>query len=233
MLGTIVNAAAIILGGALGLLFGHSMPEKMNSTIIQGLGLAVLLVGIDMALQTNNSLVVIGSLVIGGAIGECIDIEKKLKSLGTWMEKKFTSGEDGRFTRAFISASLIYCIGAMSITGSIESGIKGNHSILMVKSLLDGTTAIVFAASMGAGVLASAIPVLLYQGAITLAAALLQNVLSQPIITEMSATGGLLIVGIGLNILQIKEISPSGDFCRHSIKPSCCVLKVMRKRQVV
>lgn len=206
MLGTIVNAAAIILGGALGLLFGHSMPEKMNSTIIQGLGLAVLLVGIDMALQTNNSLVVIGSLVIGGVIGECIDIEKKLKSLGTWMEKKFTSGEDGRFTRAFISASLIYCIGAMSITGSIESGIKGNHSILMVKSLLDGTTAIVFATSMGAGVLASAIPVLLYQGAITLAAGLLQNVLSQPIITEMSATGGLLIVGIGLNILQIKEI---------------------------
>lgn len=207
MLGTIVNAAAIILGGALGLLFGHSMPEKMNSTIIQGLGLAVLLVGIDMALQTNNSLVVIGSLVIGGAIGECIDIEKKLKSLGTWMEKKFTSGEDGRFTRAFISASLIYCIGAMSITGSIESGIKGNHSILMVKSLLDGTTAIVFATSMGAGVLASAIPVLLYQGAITLAASLLQNVLTQPIITEMSATGGLLIVGIGLNILQIKEIN--------------------------
>lgn len=206
MLGTIVNAAAIILGGALGLLFGHSMPEKMNSTIIQGLGLAVLLIGIDMALQTNNSLVVIGSLVIGGVIGECIDIEKKLKSLGTWMEKKFTSGEDGRFTRAFISASLIYCIGAMSITGSIESGINGNHSILMVKSLLDGTTAIVFATSMGAGVLASAIPVLLYQGAITLAAGLLQNVLSQPIITEMSATGGLLIVGIGLNILQIKEI---------------------------
>lgn len=207
MLGTIVNAAAIIMGGALGLLFGHSMPEKMNSTIIQGLGLAVLLVGIDMALQTNNSLVVIGSLVIGGAIGECIDIEKKLKNLGTWMEKKFTSGEDGRFTRAFISASLIYCIGAMSITGSIESGIKGNHSILMVKSLLDGTTAIVFATSMGAGVLASAIPVLLYQGAITLAASLLQDVLTQPIITEMSATGGLLIVGIGLNILQIKEIN--------------------------
>ncbi|NLX91542.1 MAG: DUF554 domain-containing protein [Firmicutes bacterium] len=206
MLGTIVNATAIILGGALGLLFGHAMPEKMNSTIMQGLGLAVLLVGIDMALQTNNSLVVIGSLVIGGVIGEWIDIEKKLKSFGTWMENKFISGEDGRFTRAFISASLIYCIGAMSITGAIESGIKGNHSILMVKSLIDGTTAIVFATSMGAGVLASAIPVLLYQGAITLAAGLLQNVLSQPIITEMSATGGLLIVGIGLNILQIKEI---------------------------
>ncbi len=206
MLGTIINAAAIILGGALGLLFGNAMPEKMNKTIIQGLGLAILLVGADMALKTNNSLVVICSLVIGGVIGECIDIEKKLKNLGTWMENKFASGEDGRFTRAFVSASLIYCIGAMAITGSIESGIKGNHSILMVKSLLDGTTAIVFAASMGIGVLASAIPVFLYQGAITLAAGLLKDILSQAIITEMSATGGLLIIGIGLNILEIKEI---------------------------
>lgn len=206
MLGTIVNSAAIILGGALGLLFGKAMPEKMNKTIIQGLGLAVLLVGADMALKTNNSLVVICSLVIGGVIGECIDIEKRLKNLGIWMEDKFARGEDGRFTRAFVSASLIYCIGAMAITGSIESGIKGNHSILMVKSLLDGTTAIVFAASMGMGVLASAIPVFLYQGAITLAAGFLKDILSQAIITEMSATGGLLIIGIGLNILEIKEI---------------------------
>ena len=149
MLGTIVNSAAIILGGALGLLFGKAMPEKMNKTIIQGLGLAILLVGADMALKTNNSLVVICSLVIGGVIGECIDIEKRLKNLGIWMEDKFARGEDGRFTRAFVSASLIYCIGAMAITGSIESGIKGNHSILMVKSLLDGTTAIVFAAHDG------------------------------------------------------------------------------------
>ena len=150
-----------------------------------------------MALQTNNSLVVIGSLVIGGVIGEWIDIEKKLKSFGTWMENKFISGEDGRFTRAFISASLIYCIGAMSITGAIESGIKGNHSILMVKSLIDGTTAIVFATSMGAGVLASQFRCFYIKEQLPWRPVLLRMFFPQPIITEMSATGGLLIVGIG------------------------------------
>ena len=206
MLGTIVNAAAIILCGALGLFLGHAMPEKMKSTLIQGLGFAVLLIGGSMALQTNNAFVVIISLVIGGVIGGLIDIEQKFKNFGAWMEFKFAQGEGGHFTKAFVSASLLYCVGAMAIMGSIESGVKGDHSILMVKSLLDGMTSIVFASSMGIGVLASAVSVFLYQGAITLTAGLLQDVLTQSIITEMSATGGLLIVGIGLNILEIKEI---------------------------
>ena len=206
MLGTIVNTAAIILGGALGLLFGHTLPEKMKLTLIQGIGLAVLLIGGSMALQTNNALVVIGSLVIGGVIGELIDIELRLKNFGNWMENKMGRNEDGRFTKAFVSTSLIFCVGAMAIMGAIESGLKGNHTILIAKSMLDGISAIVFASSMGIGVLAAAIPVFLYQGLITLAASLLQGVISQPIITEMSATGGLLIFAIGLNILEIKEI---------------------------
>ncbi|MGE5397763.1 MAG: DUF554 domain-containing protein [Chitinophagales bacterium] len=205
MLGTIVNTGAIILGGAIGLLFGNALPEKMKSTVIQGIGLAVLLIGGSMALKTNNALVVIASLVIGGVIGELIDIELRLKNLGAWMESKVARGEDGRFTRAFVSTSLIFCVGAMAIMGSIEDGLRGNHTILFAKSMLDGITAIVFASSMGMGVLASAIPVLLYQGAITLAAGLLQGT-PQVIITEMSATGGLLIFAIGLNILEIKEI---------------------------
>ncbi len=206
MLGTIINTAAIILGGVLGLLFGHALSENMKVTVIQGLGLAVLLIGGSMALQTNNPLIVILSLVIGGVIGELIDIELRLKNFGLWMENRFGRGEDGRFTRAFVSTSLIFCVGAMAIMGSIESGLTGNHSILIAKSLLDGITAMVFASSMGIGVLAAAIPVLLYQGAITLASSSLQDVLSQQIVTEMSATGGLLIFAIGLNILDIKEI---------------------------
>lgn len=206
MLGTILNAAAIILGGALGVLFGQALAEKMKITLIQGLGLAVMLIGGSMAFQTNNVLVVICSLVIGGLIGEKIDIEQKLKNFGNWIEHKYTRGEDGRFTKAFVSTSLIYCVGAMAIMGAIESGIRGNHSILMAKSVLDGISAIVFASSLGIGVLASAIPLFLYQGSITLAAGFLQEILTQPMITEMSATGGLLIVGIGLNILEIKEI---------------------------
>ncbi|MCW2277239.1 DUF554 domain-containing protein [Heliophilum fasciatum] len=206
MLGTLVNTLAIIIGGTLGLWFGHAVPEKMKETVLQGLGLAVLLIGGSMALKTNNVLVVIGALVIGGMIGEFVDIEQKLKNFGHWVENKIARGEDGRFTKAFVSTSLIYCVGAMAIMGSIESGVNGDHRILMVKSLLDGISSIVFASSLGIGVLASAIPVFLYQGAITLAAGLLQTILSSSIITEMSATGGLLIVGIGLTMLEIKEI---------------------------
>lgn len=206
MLGTIINTAAIILGGALGLLFGNALSEKMKSTLIQGVGLAVLLIGGSMALKTNNALVVIASLVIGGVIGELIDIELRLKNFGSWMESKIGQGEDGRFTKAFVSTSLIFCVGAMAIMGSIESGLRGNHAILIAKSMLDGISSIVFASSMGIGVLAAAIPVFIYQGAITLLAGSLQGIISQPIITEMSATGGLLIFGIGLNILEIKEI---------------------------
>lgn len=207
MLGTIVNTAAIIFGGLLGLLFGQALPEKMKRTVIQGIGLAVLLIGGSMALQTKNPLIVIASLVIGGVIGEWIDIELRLQHFGQWLERKFEkNGQVTGFTKAFVTASLIYCVGAMAIMGSLESGLRGNHNILFAKSMLDGITAIVFASSMGVGVVVSAVPVFIYQGAITLAAGLLQGMLSSQVIAEMGATGGLLILGIGFNILEIKEI---------------------------
>lgn len=207
MLGTLVNTFAIVLGGFLGLLFGGVLTDKIKTTVIQGIGLAVLLIGLSMALQTKNPLVIIASLVIGGIIGESVDIELRLHQFGQWLEKKVPNGgESGRFTKAFVTASLIYCVGAMAIMGSLESGLNGNHTILYAKSMLDGISAIVFASSMGAGVIVSAVPVLLYQGGITLSAGLIQGVLSGAVIAEMSATGGLLILGIGLNILQIAEI---------------------------
>lgn len=207
MLGTIVNSLAILAGGLAGMLFSKALPEKMKNTVIQGIGLAVLLIGLSMALQSKNTLVVIASLVTGGIIGEWIDIEFRLQQVGRWLEKLLSKNSaGGDFTKAFVSTSLIYCVGAMAIMGSLESGLKGVHDILFAKAMLDGVSAIVFASSMGIGVVASAIPVFLYQGAITLSATLLQGLLSDPIITEMSATGGLLIVGIGINILEIKEI---------------------------
>lgn len=207
MLGTIVNSLAIIAGAIIGILFGQALPEKMKKTVIQGIGLAVLLIGISMALQTKNTLIVIASLVIGGIIGEWIDIEYRLQQLGEWLEKKLSKGKSkGNFTKAFVTTSLIYCVGAMAIMGALESGLKGEHSILYAKAMLDGISAIVFASSMGIGVLASVVPVFLYQGGITLSASLLQGLLSAPVVAEMSATGGLLILGIGLNILEIKEI---------------------------
>lgn len=140
-------------------------------------------------------------------MGEIIDIELRLNRLGQWLEKNIAiRGESGRFTKGFVSASLIYCVGAMAIMGSLESGINGNHSILYAKSMLDGISSIVFASSMGVGVMAAAVPVFLYQGAITLSASLVQGVLSSAVISEMSATGGLLILGIGFNILDITKI---------------------------
>ncbi|GAB6172707.1 DUF554 domain-containing protein [Paradesulfitobacterium aromaticivorans] len=207
LLGTIVNTVAIVMGGLLGLLFGRALTDKIKTTVIQGIGLAVLLIGLSMALQTQNPLVLIASLVIGGIMGEIIDIELRLRRFGQWLEKNIShGGESGRFTKAFVTASLIYCVGAMAIMGSLESGIKGNHSILYAKSMLDGISAVVFASSMGAGVIVAAVPVFLYQGGITLSAGLIQGVLSSTVIAEMSATGGLLILGIGLNILEITEI---------------------------
>lgn len=207
MLGTIVNTLSIIVGGLFGLLFGNTLPDKIKRTVIQGIGLAVLLIGGSMALQTKNPLVIIASLVVGGILGEWIDIELRLQHLGEWLERKFSKNGQGLgFTKAFVTASLIYCVGAMAIMGSLESGLSGNHNILYAKSMLDGISAIVFASSMGIGVLAAAVPVFLYQGTITLAAGLLQGILSPQVISEMGATGGLLIVGIGINILEIKEI---------------------------
>lgn len=207
MLGTIVNTIAIIVGSLVGLLFGQALPEKMKRTVIQGIGLSVLLIGGSMALQTKNPLIVIASLVIGGIIGEWIDIELRLQNLGKLLENKFSKGDTATgFTKAFVTTSMIYCVGAMAIMGSLESGLKGTYNILLAKSMLDGISALVFASSMGVGVMVSAIPVFIYQGAITLMAGLLQGLLSPLVISEMGATGGLLIVGIGINILEIKEI---------------------------
>lgn len=207
MLGTLVNVVSIIIGGLIGFLFGKAFPEKMRYTVIHGIGLAVLLIGASMALLTKNPLIIIGSLVLGGVIGEIIDIELRLQNLGKWLEKNITSGEDnGKFTKGFVTTTLIYCVGAMAIMGALESGLQGNNSILYAKAMLDGVSSVVFAASLGIGVIFSALPVLLYQGAISLFAGLLQGVLSTSVINEMSATGGLLIVAIGLNILEIKEI---------------------------
>lgn len=202
-----MNTVAILIGGLLGLMFGHTLPDRIKKTVIQGIGLTVLLIGLCMAIQTKNTLVVIASLVLGGIVGELIDIEQRLQQFGMLLERKLSKdGQGAGFTKAFVTASLIYCVGAMAIMGALESGLTGSNTILYAKAMLDGITAVVFASSMGIGVLASAIPVFIYQGLLTFSAGLLQGVLSPQVITEMGATGGLLIVGIGLNILEIKEI---------------------------
>ncbi|GBF32501.1 membrane protein, putative [Desulfocucumis palustris] len=205
MLGTITNTAAIVAGSLIGIILKKGISEAVKTTAMQGIGLAVLLVGAQMAFKTNNILIVIISMVIGGIAGEFLAIEKQLAKMGNWLEIKFGRGESN-IGRAFVTSSLIYCVGAMAILGSIEDGLTNSHTTLFAKSLLDGISAIFFASTMGIGVIFSAIPVFLYQGGITVLADLVKNLFSPEVIAELTATGGLLIAGIGINILGIKEL---------------------------
>ena len=207
MKGTIVNVLAIFLGCSVGLILKSKFPEKIEKLIMQVLGLASLLIGMQMAIKADNILLVIFSLVIGGVIGEIIDIEAGLERFGERIKRKFKSNNNSeRFVEGFLIASLLYCVGSMTIMGAIKEGLSGNPDILYAKSLLDGVTSIAFTAAMGIGVLFSAIPVFLYQGGITLLARAIKDFLSPEIINEMTAVGGILIWGIGFGLLGIKKI---------------------------
>lgn len=206
MLGTVVNVCAILLGCALGLLLRKGLPQRLRDTVMQGLGLCVILIGLSGAIGTSDTMCVIISVVLGGLLGAAVNIEKRLENLGNLAQRKLTRGGDG-FARGFVTASLVYCVGAMAIMGALDSGLKGDHATLIAKSALDGISAIIFASTLGPGVALSAVAVLIYQGSITLMAGWLKPLLTDAIITEMSAVGGLLIVGIGLNMLFDKHIA--------------------------
>lgn len=205
MIGTIFNSATIILGSLIGILIKKGIKEEYKNTIMDGIGLSVVIIGIIGGIKANNIILVICSIVAGSIIGEVIDIDKKLDHLGLNMEKRFGRG-DSNFSKGFITASLIYCIGAMAIVGSLEAGLSGNYETLFVKSIIDGITAVIFASSLGIGVAFSAISVFLYQGAITMLASVAKNFLTTEVINEMSAVGGILIMAIGINLLEIKKI---------------------------
>lgn len=206
MLGTVVNVCAILLGSALGLLLRKGLPQRLRDTVMQGLGLCVILIGLSSAIGTADTMCVIISIVVGGLVGAAVNIEKRLEILGNLAQRKLARGGDG-FARGFVTASLVYCVGAMAIMGALDSGLKGDHATLIAKSALDGISAIIFASTLGPGVAFSALAVLVYQGAITLMAGWLKPLLTDAIVTEMSAVGGLLIVGIGLNMLYDKHIA--------------------------
>lgn len=209
MLGTIVNAFAIIGGSLLGFFFKKGIPEKYNETVIQSLSLAVILIGILNALKAENILLLIFSLAIGSIVGELLKIEERLERLGDTIQDKlgdrFSDGKSN-ISKGFVNTSLIYCIGAMSIMGSLESGLSGNHETLYAKSVIDGISSIAFTSSMGIGVLFSSVTVFLYQGFITITASFMKQFLVDSVVTDMSAVGGLLIFALGLNMLQVKRI---------------------------
>ena len=206
MLGTIANALAIIVGGLIGLLFGKGIAEKYKQTILQGVALSVILIGWKSALATDQLLIVIVSMVAGATIGEGLNIEGRLEKLGQWLEARVSAGPGSSLARGFVTASLVFCVGSMAIVGSLESGLTGNHQTLFAKSILDGVISIVFASTLGAGVLFSSAAVFLYQGLITLAAVFLKPLLAAATVAQMTAVGGLLIVAIGLNMLGMVKI---------------------------
>ena len=206
MLGVIVNSLAIVVGGLIGLVLKHGLSERLKVVVMQGIGLSVIVIGLSGALKSESMLLLVLSLALGGLIGSLLQIEYRLDMLGLKIEKKFKGKEEGSFSKGFVTASLVYCVGAMAIVGSIEAGVSGNYDTLYVKSLLDGVTAIVFAATLGFGVLFSSISVFIYQGVIVVLGMLLGDYMPAILITEMSAVGSVLIMAIGINVLEIKRI---------------------------
>lgn len=205
MLGTIVNVITVIVGTAIGCLLKHALPEKIQKIIMQAIGLGTVSIGIASAILTENFVLFIISLALGAAIGKLIGIESGLETIGNKLQKKFSS-QGNTVAEGFVTATLIYCVGAMTILGSIQSGLTGNHELLFTKSILDGIVSIVLASTLGYGVGLSAIFILLFQGGITLTASAIAPFMTEAVMQEISAVGGALIIGIGINLLDIKKI---------------------------
>ena len=210
LFGTITNAILIILGCLIGLFFTR-IPEKYKETVMHGIGLAVVLIGLQMAFSSENIVLVLISLLFGAIIGEFLRIEEGLNRLGMWLGSKFTTkNEEISISQGFITGTMIFCIGAMAIIGALDSGIRGDHEVLITKGIIDGFTALVLTTTLGVGVIFSVIPVIIYQSAITLLATQIEKWIPEAIlnglILEITAVGGLLIVSIGLNLLKIKQI---------------------------
>jgi uncharacterized protein len=204
MMGTIVNVLTIIIGGLIGLALKEGLPKRFSDTIMHGLALCIVFIGIEGTFKSSNILLTILSIAIGAVLGELMDIDKLLKKFGDSLEQRFKNSKS-KISEGFVAASLLYCVGSMAIVGSLESGLTGNHQTLFVKSLLDGVSSIVFASTLGFGVLLSSITVFLYQGAITMGSTFLKQLLD-PAVKDMTAVGSLLIMGLGLNMLGVTKI---------------------------
>jgi uncharacterized membrane protein YqgA involved in biofilm formation len=210
MIGTIINFFAIVIGSMIGLFFGSKLPDNLKNTIISGMGLFTIAVGVQMFLKTSNPLIDLGALVLGGILGESLALEEAVKKLGVWLEKRFAGSSEGsssNFVRGFLSSSVLFCTGPMAVLGSISDGLSGDYLTLSIKSIMDGIISIAFTSTLGIGVAFSAIPVLIYQGSISLLASQLNSIISDSMMNEMTATGGVLLMGIGVSsLLEIKKI---------------------------
>jgi hypothetical protein len=210
--GTILNGITVVIGGTLGALLGARLPEKMRETVMHGLGLMTMVIGVQMAIGTRNILIVLASILVGGIVGEMLGIQARLDAIGKRLEERFARGQKaGTFTRGFVTASLVFCVGPMTILGSIQDGLLGDYSLLAIKSMLDGFAGLAFASTLGIGVAFSALTVFVVQGAISVAAMWFGSALGSvardtPWVIEMTATGGVLIMGISLILLELKQV---------------------------
>ncbi|MEW9031383.1 MAG: DUF554 domain-containing protein [Planifilum fimeticola] len=207
LLGTVVNALAVVLGSLLGFILPR-LREEMRTQVMQGVGLVVAVMGLSMAMRSENIIVILVSLVLGGVVGGWLHLDEQLKRFGRWMEERFGNKEG--FASGFITATLVFCVGPMAVLGALAGGLKGEHELLFTKAMLDGFTAIIFTSSLGVGVLFSAVPIFLYQGAIALSAEwitrLFQGPLLDRILEDLTAVGGIMIIAIGLNLLNLTRI---------------------------
>jgi len=210
MIGTILNAFTVLIGGTLGTFLGHRFPQRMQETVFAALGLFTIAIGMDSALVTGNALIVLGSLLVGALAGEALRIEDRLEAFGTWLQRRLSGSDDesesARFVQAFVTASIVFCVGPLTIQGAIEDGLLGDYTKLAIKAMLDGFAALAFAATLGPGVLASIIVILGFQGGIALLASLGADFFTEPMIAEMTAAGGVVLLAIGFRLLDIKRI---------------------------
>lgn len=204
MLATLINAALVLAGSAAGLLFRGLISQRLMTILTHALGLCVLGIGVSSLLSARDTLCLIVCMVMGAVLGNAVDIERRLEGAGERIRRRLAGrGDNGRFTQGFVSASLLFCVGAMAITGSIEAGLNRNYAILISKGVIDGVTSVSFAAAMGIGAAFSVLPLLVYQGGITLLAGWIGPYLPEAVVTEMTAAGGALIVAIALNMLEL------------------------------
>jgi uncharacterized protein len=206
LVGTILNVAAVVVGGTAGTVLGQRLPDRVRQTVMQGLGLVTIVVGLQMTVNTANILIVMISVLVGGILGEWWQIEDRMQSLGDWIQARLHLSNSTTLAQGFVTASLIFCVGPMTILGSIRDGLVGDYSLLAIKSLLDGFSSLALASSLGIGVVLSAATVLVYQGLLTLLAGMAQVAMNDAMIAEMTATGGVIIMGIGLVLLDLKRI---------------------------
>jgi uncharacterized membrane protein YqgA involved in biofilm formation len=226
MTGTFINIVTVLIGGTLGIIFGSRFPTRVRETVIMGLGLFTASIGIQMFLETQNPLIVLGSLLVGGILGEWWKIESGLKNLGSFLEQRFAGNQENHseagsslskseasptvgsnFVRGFLTASLVFCVGPMTILGSIQDGLTGDYELLAIKSVLDGFAALAFASTLGVGVLFSVLTVFVFQGGLSLMAAQAQAFLTEPMMSEMTAVGGLLLLGLAISsLLELRTI---------------------------